>query len=291
MILVVGATGVLGGMATRRLLQQGKDVRALVRDRAGAEPLAAAGAELVLGDLKDPESLRAATDGVETVVTTANSSMRGGQDTVETVDRSGNAALIDAAASTRVQRFVFMSALGADPASPVPFMRAKGETEERLRASGMSWTVLQPNLFMDVWIPAVVGGPALAGQPVHLVGESQRRHSFIAMDDVAAYLSAAVDHESATNRRLVLGGPEALTWWDVVREVERALGREVVVRTVTPGDDVPGLPPAMSALITAMETYDSPVEMEETSRTFGVPPTSVRAFVSRFVASAAPPGA
>lgn len=286
MILVVGATGVLGGMVTRRLLEEGKDVRALVRDIAAAQPLADVGAELVRADLKDPESLRAAADGVDTVVTTANSAMRGGEDTVETVDRAGNAALVDAAAAAGVQRFVFVSALGAHPASPVPFMQAKGETERRVAASGMSWTVLQPNLFMDVWVPAVVAGPALAGQPVHLVGESRRRHSFIAMDDVAAYLTAAVGSDAATNRTFVLGGPGAVTWWDVVREMERALGRDVPVRSVAPGDDIPGLPPVMVGLIANLETYDSPVDMEETARTLGVTPTSLRDFVDRFVATA-----
>ena len=286
MILVVGATGALGGMVTRRLLEQGADVRALVRDRVAAQPLADAGARLVTGDLTDHRSLRAAADGVDTVVTTANSAMRGGQDTVETVDRAGNAALVEAAVSAGVRRFVFVSALAADEASPVPLMQAKAETEQQLARSGMSWVVLRPNLFMDVWVPAVVAGPALAGRPVHLVGESRRRHSLIAMADVAGYVTAAVDHEAATNRTFVLGGPDAVTWWDVVREVERATGRDVTVRTVTPGDDVPGLPPTMAGLMANMETYDSPIDMAETSRTFGVPPTSVSAFVDGFVAGA-----
>ena len=286
MILVVGATGVLGGAVARRLLEQGEDVHALVGDSTAAQPLADAGAQLVRGDLKDPESLRAAADGVETVVTTANSAMRGGEDTVDTVERAGNAALVDAAASAGVRRFVFVSALGADPASPVPFMQAKGETEQRVRDSGMSWTVVEPNAFMDVWVPAVLVGPALAGQPVHLVGESRRRHSFIAMADVAAYVAAAVDHEAVTNRTLVLGGPEPVTWWDIVHEAGRALGRDIAVRAVTPGDPVPGLSPDMSAIITSMETYDSPVDMEETARILGVTPTPVRDFVDRFVAIA-----
>jgi hypothetical protein len=68
----------------------------------------------------------------------------------------------------------------------MPFLKAKGQTEQRLRTSGMTWTVLQPNLYMDTWIPAVVG-PALAGQPVTLVGKGLRQHSMVAARDVASY--------------------------------------------------------------------------------------------------------
>jgi uncharacterized protein YbjT (DUF2867 family) len=130
--------------------------------------LTAAGAEAVDGDLKDPASLRAACEGVSTVVTTANAARRGGEDSFETVDRLGNAALIDAAVDAGVERFVFVSALAADTTSPVPLLAAKGATEERLQGSSMIWTVLRPDTFMDVWIPMVVGGPALSGRPVTL---------------------------------------------------------------------------------------------------------------------------
>jgi NADH dehydrogenase len=71
--------------------------------------------------------------------------LRGGDDTVETVDRQGNRSLIDAAKAANVQQFVFVSAYGATLDSPVPFLRAKAETEASLRASGMPYTVLAPN--------------------------------------------------------------------------------------------------------------------------------------------------
>ncbi|MGI8694400.1 MAG: NmrA family NAD(P)-binding protein [Geodermatophilaceae bacterium] len=90
MILVVGATGLLGAKITRRLLQQSKPVRILTRAGSPAAELSAAGAQAVTGDLKDRPSLDAAVAGVDAVVTTANSVLRGGADTVESVDRDGN---------------------------------------------------------------------------------------------------------------------------------------------------------------------------------------------------------
>ncbi len=124
--MVGGASGLLGGKIAHRLLERGEEVRALVRDSASVASLTAAGVEPIDGDLKDPASLQAACEGATTLVTTANSVQRGGEDTVETVDLRGNAALIDAAEAAGVERFVYVSSLSADTASPVPFLAAKG---------------------------------------------------------------------------------------------------------------------------------------------------------------------
>src|SRR6476620_10908906 len=121
MILVVGATGMLGSTVTRQLLEQGKDVRVLVRPQSQYQPLVEAGAQPVFGDLKDRASLDAACRGVDTIVTTANSASRGGDDNIQTVDQEGNRNLVDAAKEAGVKHFIFVSALGADPNSQVPF--------------------------------------------------------------------------------------------------------------------------------------------------------------------------
>ena len=285
MILVVGATGHLGGLITRALLGQRRTVRVLVRNDSAAETLAAAGAQPFVGDLKDLMSLKAACAGVDTVITTANSAQRGGDDTVESVDRDGNRHLLEAAGEAQVTRFVFISALGAQPDSPVPFLKAKGETERLLRSSGMTWTVLEPNLYMDLWVPAVVGGPALAGQTVTLIGEGRRRHSMIAVRDVAAYAVAALDRREAEGNTLVLGGPEPLSWRDVVAVFATELGRDVPIRTISPGEAIPEWPETMTQLMASMNTYDSPIDMSETAATYGVTPTSVVEFVHEFVST------
>jgi uncharacterized protein YbjT (DUF2867 family) len=289
-ILVVGATGHLGGLITRTLLDQGRPVRATVRSAPQALALQEEGAEIAAGDLRDPESLRAACVGVDAVVTTANSAQRREPDTAETVDRLGNLALIDAAVAAGVERFVLTSMLGADPASPNPFAAAKGTAEAHLRGTAMDWTILQPNLFMDVWIPAVVG-PALAGQPVTFIGDGRRRHSMVAARDVAAYAVAALDHDAARRQSIVLGGPEPTTWRDVVAAVEAELGRHVDVRSIGRGEEVPYLPPVMNMLLAALDTYDSPIDMTGASATYGVTPTPMTTIVRELVAPAAKPGA
>lgn len=270
MILIVGATGTLGGMIARRLLEQGRKVRILVRQGSDSAALVKAGAEAVVGDLKDRPSLDAATRGIETVLTTANSAMRGGADTVETVEIAGNRSLIDAARGAGVKQFIFTSAMGADAGSPLPFLRGKGLTEQHLKAGGMGYTILSPNVFMEVWFPMVVGMPLQSGAPITIIGEGNRRHSFVSINDVAAFAAAAVDNPAARNQQIFIGGPEPLSWNDVVTRAGEVLGRELPVRRVPPGEALPGLPDVVSGLMAGMDTYDSPVDMIATAATFGV---------------------
>jgi NADH dehydrogenase len=283
MILVVGGTGDLGGRIAHGLLDRGERVRVLVRPGRDAAALVDRGAEPVTGDLKDPASLAEACAGVDAVVTTANTARRGGDDTVEAVDLSGNRALVDAAAEAGAGQFVFCSALGASPDSPLDFLRAKAATEEHLRARGLPATVLTPNLFIEVWVPAVVLGPASAGEPVTLVGEGRRRHSFVSTSDVAAFAIAATGNADAIGRTIVIGGPEALSWRDVVDVVGRLLDRPVEVRWVAPGDDVPGLNPLVAGLLAGTETYDSEIDMTEPCATFGVELTPMDEALAPFV--------
>jgi len=285
-ILVVGATGKLGGSIVRALLAEGKRVRMLVRPGSSYRELVDEGAEAVTGDLKEPASLHDACEGVVAVVTTANAIGRGGEDTIESVDLHGNQHLIEAAEAEGVRRVIFTSVLGASAESPVPLIRAKGEAEQRLEKSVMTWTILQPNLYMDTWLPMAVGAPALAAQPVTLVGEGRRRHSMVAMRDVVCYAVAALECEEANNQRLHIGGPKAISWRDAVAAFEHELGREIPVRTVRPGDPIPGMPEQVNGLFQLLETYDSPLEMSTLAATFEIAPTTLEDFVHAFVSTA-----
>jgi len=279
MILVVGATGRLGGTIAHRLLAEGRRVRILVRPASDYQALVQAGAEPVIGDLKEPASVRSACEGIERIVTTANAAGRGGEDTFQTVDDSGNRHLIDAAAAAGVVRFVFTSVLGSDPNSPAPLLRARGLTEQRLRASGTPFTITRADAHMDLLIPQIVGGALDRGEPVRLVGEGRRRHSFIAQRDVAAFTTAALDHEAAENQVIVMGGPQPLSWRDIVGTFERELGRPIPIETVPVGERLAGLPDFVTGLLTALETYDSSLDMGETATRYGVELTPLSAWV------------
>ncbi|NJD59722.1 MAG: hypothetical protein C3F13_14350 [Anaerolineales bacterium] len=282
MILVVGATGILGGMITRQLLREGKEVRILVRKNSPSEQLALqgmattakslieAGAEPIYGDMKEPATLAIACRGIETVITTANSAMRGGDDTVDSVDRKGNRNLIEAAEVAGLEQFIFISFFGASPDNPLPLLQAKAETEQRLMQSKMNFTILSPNFFIESWAGMVVGIPLQARQPITLVGQGTRLHSLISMKDVAAFAVAVVGNSSAINQKMILGGPEPLTWQGIVGAFGKVLGSELPVQYVAPGTPMPGLPEMVPAVLAGMETYDSPIPMEQTALNYGV---------------------
>jgi NADH dehydrogenase len=273
-ILVAGATGHLGGLITRIFLDRRRDVRILVRPASPYSSLVQAGAQAAIGDLKEPSSLAAACEGVDTVITTANSALRGGGDTSETVDWQGNRNLIDAALRAGVKQFIFVSAVAAHVDSPVPLFQAKAKAEAYLRRSGVPYTILAPCMFTEVWFPMVVGRPALAGQPVSLVGEGRQKNDFISTADVAAFAFAAVGNSEADCKHLPLAGPQPLSWRDVIAGYERLLGRTLNVESLPPDSALPGLPDPVGRMVaqmmTNLEKNVALIDMSETSRVFGV---------------------
>lgn len=275
MDLVVGATGLLGGQIARGLLAQGRDVRILVRTGSDHTALVQSGAQPVPGDLKDAASLDVACAGVDTVVATAISLGRRPDDTIQRVELDGYRDLLRAATRAGARRIVFVSMLGADEASPAPFIAAKGITERRVRESGMTWTILAPNAFMDVWLYDVVARPVLAGDDVVYVGSGGRRHAWVHSRDVAALAISSVDHPAAANRSIVLAGPEAISFQGVTAIFEKLLGRPIGQRGVAPGQPVPGLPSYEVELMAGFEGFESVLDTSAVAQEFGLRLTSV----------------
>ena len=105
----------------------------------------------------------------------------------------------------------------------------------------------------------------------------------VAMRDVAEYAIAALDHKEAERRTLLIGGPQPLSWRDVVTVFEQELGRPIPVRTVPPGQPIPGMPPMITELLTALETYDSPLDTTALATTYRITPTRLVDFVHGFI--------
>lgn len=297
-ILVVGATGLLGGLITQQLLQKGKEVRILVRHGSPAaefaqqglgtpaELLVEAGAKPIYGDLKDRVSLDEACAGVETVITTANSILRGGKGTIESVDLKGTQSLIEAARGASVGHFIYTLAAGVDMNHPNLLFQAKATCEARLAASGIDYTILKPGVFMEVWIGAVVGIPLQVGVPVTLVGQGDHRHAFVTVQDVAAYAVTAVDNPLARNKFILIAGPDAYTWTEIVQTVRQVLRQPLSINYVAMGESIPLIPENMSPLLSALETYEDNIEMDETASLYDIQPTSLAAFAKHFFGAA-----
>ncbi|HEV8232535.1 MAG TPA: SDR family oxidoreductase [Thermoanaerobaculia bacterium] len=228
MNLVVGATGVLGGEICSRLAKAGKPVRALVRTSSNPERVDAlrkAGVELAMGDLTDRASLDAACRGVSTVYSTATAiQSRQEGNTLDRVDREGQANLIDAARIAGIQRFVFISFRGR-PDFDYPLQAAKRATSERLKKSGIPWTIIEASMFMEIWLGPHLGFDAKNAR-ARIFGSGEKKISWVSYRDVAAVAIAAGESPAGENQTLEIGGPEALSPLEVVRIFEEQGGKK-----------------------------------------------------------------
>ena len=223
MILVVGASGVLGGAIADRLLYANRPVRVLTRDPARVQTLVARGATVAVGDITDRASIDRAMAGVTHVITTANAFIVSSRDAVQRVDVQGNRNLIDAARDARVRQFVFTSAWLSEAYLRIDYFAAKRQTEEYLRSSGVPYTILRPAAFMETWA-MIVGEPILKTGATQIFGNGKNRINFVAVEDVAAIAAQTLDRPDAINAAMDIFGPDNLSLLDVAAVFERLKG-------------------------------------------------------------------
>jgi uncharacterized protein YbjT (DUF2867 family) len=279
MDLIVGATGMLGREICHLLRERGRAVRALARDSSDStvvSRLRATGAEIVTGDLKDRASLEAACRGVTAVITTASSTLsRQPGDSIDAVDRQGQLDLIEAAEAAGVQRFVLISFASVD--LEFPLQSAKREVEARLQRSRMTYTILQPTCFDEVWLSPALGFD-VTNATARIYGDGHSRTSWISLHDVALFAVAALDSPRAAKAIIRLGGPEALSPLDVVQLAERLTGRPFAVQHVPQAAlraQYDAATDPMEKTFAALMLYyarGDVIDMAEPLRAFPVPP-------------------
>src|SRR5580765_73002 len=285
MNLIVGATGILGSEICRLLAEKGEPVRALVRATSNPDKVAqlqALKADVVVGDLKDRRSLDAACRGVRAVISTASSTLsRQEGDSIESVDQKGQLNLVDAAEAAGVKHFVLISFPNVD--IDFPLQRAKRAVEDRLQRSGMSYTILQPTFFTEVWLSPALGFDPRNGK-AQIYGSGNRKISFISFQDVARFAVAALDPHRARNAAVQLGGPESLSPLEAVRVAEEVIGKPIEVQHVPEealraqhSAATDSLQQSFAGLMLYYAGGDV-IEMTDTLRTFPIQPLkSVRA--------------
>ncbi|WP_245505502.1 SDR family oxidoreductase [Rhizobium sp. BK068] len=186
-VLVVGATGFLGAKILRKLAGD-ENATVLAMSRKGAPSGDETGVEWVRGDMMDPTSLDRAMQGVDVVVSSANSYMKGSLDT----DFEGNENLIEAAARAKVSRFVFLSIVSCEAASRVPHFHAKKVAEDLIKKSGVPYVFVRAPSFLDQstdYIAKAVKGGKFRG-----IGDKTTRCSYVLTNDLASYLAKAATY-------------------------------------------------------------------------------------------------
>src|SRR2546421_9757300 len=225
-VAVTGANGFVGRHAIARLLFGGHEVRALISERPGAEkelPGASTNVDVRRADVRKPESLRGAFDGVDAVIHTVAVPTERKQRFAE-VNVAGVAHVMAEARRAGVSRIVHMSALGADPASPYPYLRSKGEGQALVTGSGIPFVVLRPSLLFgegDDFFPRLAFSLMFPVVPVP--GDGKARFQPVHVDDIASALCAALERRPISGLHQ-LAGARPGTNYEMLAETIRGTG-------------------------------------------------------------------
>lgn len=228
-VLVVGATGTLGRQVTRRALDEGYQVRCLVRSMKKAAFLKEWGAELVSGDLCEPETLKPALDGITAVIDAATARATDSLG-VKDVDWQGNVNLIQAAKAANIERFVFFSILDAEKYPQVPLMEIKHCVEQFLAESSLNYTILRPCGFLQGLI-GQYAIPILEGQAVWVMGNASPI-AYMDTQDIAKFAVRALSIPETVNRSFPVVGSRAWSGDEIIRLCERLSKRDAKVTRV-----------------------------------------------------------
>ncbi len=233
MLLLTGATGLVGSALLRRLTAAGQPVRCLVRDprRLGSDRVRV---QIALGDLADPPSFRNAMRGVKTVVHLAAAIRDQRAGSIEELNGIATWRMVQAAERAGVEHFVFFSTLGASSHDRTRFMRAKALAEGAVLASDVRHTVFAPSL---VYAPGdrlltLLEHLAMLSPVMPISGRGDARYQPIWVEDVADCVMNVLPQSRGAfgagpdgHDRFELAGPQTLSHREIVDLVLRAAGR------------------------------------------------------------------
>ncbi len=233
-VLVAGGSGFIGTNLCTALLERGHDVTALSRNPEGGT--LPEGVEIAIGDVSAADSIVDAVAGQDVVVNLVALSplfKPRGDTTHESVHLQGTENLVRAAEDAGVDRFVQMSALGADPNGPTAYIRAKGQAEDVVRDADLEWVIFRPSVVFGeggefVSFTKKLSTPFVTGLP----GGGKTRFQPIWVGDLVPMLADAAEDDEHVGQSYDIGGPDVLTLADVTKLAYKAEGKSITILPV-----------------------------------------------------------
>ena len=227
MILVSGGTGFIGQVVVRQLKMAQQSVRLLLRPSSRSPKLPTGIAvEAAISSLQDERSLRAALKGVDTVIHLAGAERWSSRADLSGVDVAGTQVLSHCAAEAGVQKFIFLSHLGADQASAFAVLRAKGLAEIAIQRSGVPAVILRSAVvfgpgdqFTTSLARLLKVSPGIFFSP----GKGESILQPIWVEDLGACILGLLDDETRSGKTIQVGGGEYFTFKQIVDELCRVL--------------------------------------------------------------------
>jgi len=229
-ILLVGATGTLGRQVARYALDQGYEVRCLVRSLSRASFLAEWGAEVVKGDICKPETISPLLEEVDAVIDAATTRITDNL-SIEKVDWDGKVNLIQAVQQSDIDRYIFFSILNAEQYPEVPLMKIKHCTELFLEESGLNYTTLKLAGFMQGLI-AQYAIPILDDEVVWVSGENTPI-AYMNTQDIAKFAIAALEKSETEKQSFPVVGTRAWGAYELIDLCERLSSKSSKISTVS----------------------------------------------------------
>lgn len=230
-VLVIGASGFVGGKVARALCADGYAVRCLARTPSRIQKLAEAECEVVQGDMSDPVSVQQAIEGVEAVYISVHtlspqSADTAGQGFME-VEMNGLGNIVTACRTQGARRLIYITSLGIAPDAPGEWLRERWKTEQFLLDSGLDVTVIQPGMIVGVGGRGFDTMVDQAGKPVsvNLLGAGDSTMRSIAIDDLVYYLVGVLNDPRAYGQRYNVGSDDILTNNQKLDVIAELLGR------------------------------------------------------------------
>ena len=231
-LLIVGGTGTLGRQIVRKALEDGFQVRCIVRNKRAANFLREWGAELVYGDLTMPETLPLSFQGVTAVIDASTTRPEDDAKMVD-VDWYGKLMLIEMAKRVNIKRFVFFSIVNAEQYPSITLMQQKANIEKVLRNSGVPYTIFQCTGFYQALI-SQYAIPILEGKSVWKTAESISM-SYIDTQDAAKFCIKSLSLNETENKTFFLGGAKAWTSDEIINLCEKFSGQKAQIKMIPLG--------------------------------------------------------
>jgi divinyl chlorophyllide a 8-vinyl-reductase len=231
-VLIVGATGYIGGAVVEESVRQGYDVIAVTRSPAKDGQFA--GAEVVVADVSDPASIAKAFNRKIDVVISCLACRSGLPQDFDDIDYTATLNVLNAAQENGTGQFILLSAICVRKPD-LPLQLAKLKMEDALMRSGIDYTIVRPTAYF--WVFDVQTKMIAKGKPVYVVGTGdQATHNPIAKEDLAEFMVDSINNNERKDRVFVLGGPEVpdniVTYKDSLEMVFESMGKESNIVTI-----------------------------------------------------------